>query len=325
MMTRRKRQCNIWLAVLAVLVLSGCSAASETASPQPGHKAVSGDVSETAMIQAVATTGQVADLVRTVGGERVQVQALMGPGVDPHLYKATQSDIQKLETADVIFYNGLNLEGKLSDIFVRMAASKPTVAVTETIPPEKLREPEEFDGHYDPHVWFDISLWAYAVERVRDALIELDPSHEATYAQNAAAYLKQLQELDAYAKAQIAQIPGRSRVLVTAHDAFGYFGQAYGMEVIGLQGISTDAEYGVKDVQDLVNLLVERRIKAVFIESSVSPKAIEAVVEGAKEKGHAVAIGGQLYSDAMGEAGTPEATYIGMFRHNVDTIVSALK
>jgi len=245
--------------------------------------------------------------------------------VDPHLYKATQSDIQKLENADIIFYNGLNLEGKLSDIFVRMGAKKPTVAVTETIPPEKLREPGEFDGHYDPHVWFDISLWTYAVERVRDALMELDPEHAETYRQNAAAYMKQLQELDGYAKEQIAQIPERSRVLVTAHDAFGYFGQAYGMEVMGLQGISTDAEYGVKDVQNLVNTLVERQIKAVFIESSVSPKAIEAVVEGAKEKGHDVVIGGELFSDALGAAGTPEGTYIGMFRYNIDTIVNALK
>lgn len=299
------------LGLSATLCLAGCGTASETASPET--------------IQVVATTGHVADLVREVGGEYVQVNALMGPGVDPHLYKATQSDIQKLENADIIFYNGLNLEGKLSDIFVRMAAKKPTVAVTETIPPEKLREPGEFDGHYDPHVWFDISLWTYAVERVRDALMELDPEHAETYRQNAAAYMKQLQELDGYAKEQIAQIPERSRVLVTAHDAFGYFGQAYGMEVMGLQGISTDAEYGVKDVQNLVNTLVERQIKAVFIESSVSPKAIEAVVEGAKEKGHDVVIGGELFSDALGAAGTPEGTYIGMFRYNIDTIVNALK
>jgi len=311
----------VFFLVCGLVLLAGCSSAAETNA----SGSAAGTSEGNQQIQAVATTGQVADLVRNVGGTNVNVQALMGPGVDPHLYKATQSDIQKLESADIIFYNGLNLEGKMADIFVRLASKKPTVAVTETIPEDRLLEPEAFDGHYDPHVWFDISLWKHAVERVRDALIELDPAHQATYEQNADQYLKQLDELDAYAKKQIAQIPEQSRILVTAHDAFGYFGRAYGMEVRGLQGISTDAEYGVKDVQNLVKLLVDRKVKAIFIESSVSPKAIEAVVQGAKEKGHEVRIGGELFSDALGEEETPEGTYIGMFRHNIDTIVSALR
>jgi manganese/zinc/iron transport system substrate-binding protein len=276
-------------------------------------------------IQAVATIGMISDIVHNVGGEHVAVEGLMGPGVDPHLYKATQGDIAKLEKADIIFYNGLNLEGKMADIFVRMASQKPAIAVSEKIEEKVLREPPEFDGHYDPHIWFDVKLWMQAVERVCDGLIELDGAHKADYEKNAAAYLKKLEELDKYARVQLQSIPQESRVLVTAHDAFGYLGDAYGMEVVGLQGISTDAEYGLRDVQNLVNLLVTKKVKAVFVESSVSPKAIEAVVQGAKEKGHDVKVGGELFSDAMGEAGTEEGTYIGMVRHNVDTIVKALK
>ncbi|WP_134701515.1 metal ABC transporter solute-binding protein, Zn/Mn family [Ammoniphilus sp. YIM 78166] len=276
-------------------------------------------------VQITTTTGMIADIVKNVGGDRVAVQSLMGPGVDPHLYKASQGDIGKLDQADMIFYNGLNLEGKMADIFVRMASSKPTIQVTETIDEEALLEPEEFDGHYDPHIWFDVQLWMKAVERVRDALIEFDPAHKADYTKNAAAYLAQLEELDQYGKDQISLIPEESRVLVTAHDAFGYFGKAYNIEVMALQGISTDAEYGLADVQALVDILVDRNIKAVFVESSVSSKAIEAVVEGARKKGHEVQVGGELFSDAMGDDGTEEGTYIGMFRHNIDTIVSALK
>lgn len=276
-------------------------------------------------LTAVTTIGMIADIVANVGKEHVEVIPLMGPGVDPHLYKATQGDIGKLDKADIIFYNGLNLEGKMGDIFVRMANQKPTIAVSEKIDPSILREPPEFEGHYDPHIWFNVKLWMQATERVKEALIKEDAAHKEDYEQNAAAYLKKLEELNTYAKEQIASIPEASRVLVTAHDAFGYFGDAYGIKVMGLQGISTDAEYGLKDVQNLVNVLVNQRIKAVFIESSVSPKAIEAVVQGAKEKGHEVKIGGELFSDAMGEAGTPEGTYIGMVRHNIDSIVAALK
>jgi manganese/zinc/iron transport system substrate-binding protein len=297
------------LTVCSLAVMTGCSATTGTTA--------NGKVSVT------ATTGMIADIVKNVGGDHVNVEALMGPGVDPHLYKASQGDIAKMEKAQIVFYNGLHLEGKMQDMFERIAKEKPTIAVAEKIPQEKLLKTEE--GQADPHVWFDVQLWMQAVERVREGLVQVDAAHKAEYEKNAAAYLKELQELDRYAKEKLAEVPKERRVLVTAHDAFGYFGKAYEVEVKGLQGISTDAEYGLKDVQALVNLLVERKIKAVFVESSVPKKAIEAVVEGAKAKGHEVKIGGELFSDAMGDAGTPEGTYVGMVRHNVNTIVGALK
>lgn len=277
-----------------------------------------------ARVKVVATTGMIADAARVVGGEHVDVVGLMGPGVDPHLYKATQGDMRALAQADAILYNGLSLEGRMADILVRMARTKPTFAVTEYIPEEQLMEPEAFAGQYDPHVWFDLSLWKMAVERVRDALIEVDPEHAGAYRANAAAYLAELDQTDAYIRSRIAEIPEASRVLVTAHDAFGYFGRAYDLEVVGLQGISTDTEVGLRDIQDLVELLVTREIRAVFVESSVPRRSIEAVVQGALSRGHSVAVGGELFSDALGAASSPEGTFLGMIRHNVDTIVSAL-
>lgn len=319
-----------WLAFflgVCILWAAGWAAGSST-FPLPGGAGLLREARAAAQarpLQVVATTGMVADLVRNVGGERVEVAGLMGPGVDPHLYKATQSDTRKLARADVVFYNGLHLEGKMIDILVRMARQKPTYAVTEYIPEELLREPPEFAGHYDPHVWFDVGLWMYAVERVTDALIEADPQHRGVYEANRDAYLAQLRELDAYIRERVAEIPRERRVLVTAHDAFGYFGRAYGIEVVGLQGISTATEYGLRDVQNLVELIVGRGIKAVFVEASVSPRAIEAVVEGVRARGHEVAIGGTLYSDSLGEAGTSAGTYIGMVRENTDTIVAALR
>jgi len=208
---------------------------------------------------------------------------------------------------------------------VKSASRVPTVQVTDTIPENLLNEPPEFEGQYDPHVWFDVSLWRYAVERIRDAFIEHDPANTDNYTANAAAYLEQLDELHAYAQRRLREIPEERRLLVTAHDAFGYFGEAYGVEVIGLQGISTASEYGLQDVDRLVDLIVERQVGAVFVESSISPRSIEALVTGAKARGHDLRVGGELFSDAMGQPGTPEGTYIGMVRHNVDTIVDALK
>lgn len=276
-------------------------------------------------VVAVATTGMIADAVRAVGGELVEVHGLMGPGVDPHLYKASQGDVRRMAAADVIFYNGLMLEGRLSDLLVRMARQKPTVAVSEYVPQELLIEAAQFEGHYDPHIWFDLSLWKLAVERIRDGLIEVDPVNQQAYQQNAAAYMQELDRLDGYIRERLAEIPPAQRVLVTAHDAFGYFGLAYGIEVVGLQGISTDSEVGLRDIQNLVAFLVERGIKAVFVESSVPRRSLEAVVQGAAGRGHQVVIGGELYSDALGEPGTPAGSFVGMIRHNVDTIVAALK
>lgn len=275
-------------------------------------------------LRVVATTGMIADAARNVAGERAQVTALMGPGVDPHLYKATPGDVRSLQSADLILYNGLHLEGRLADVLVRLARTRPTVQVTESIDESLLREPPEFAGHFDPHVWFDVSLWTRVVERTRDALIERDPAGKDVYAANAAKYAAQLRELHEWCLAQVARIPEKDRVLVTAHDAFGYFGRAYGLEVHAIQGISTDSEAALKDINALVDLLVARRIPAVFIESSVPRKAVDALVEGCKARGHTVRIGGELFSDALGPPSTSEGTYIGMMRHNVRTIVSAL-
>ncbi|QMV40908.1 metal ABC transporter solute-binding protein, Zn/Mn family [Cohnella cholangitidis] len=294
----------------AMFVLSGCGSGQKTFKDE-------------GKLHVTATIGMISDVVREVGGDRVEVIGLMGPGVDPHLYKASQGDIGKLEDAEVIFYGGLHLEGKMTEIFEKMSKKKTVVAVTKNIPEQQLRSVAE--GTHDPHVWFNVRLWMSATETIRDTLIERDPDHKAGYQSRAEAYLAKLEELDRYAKEQIATIPKQGRVMVTAHDAFGYFGDAYDIEVVGLQGISTAAEYGSKDVTGLRDMLVERSIKAVFVESSVPKKSIEAVIEGAKKKGHEVKIGGELFSDAMGKEGTEEGTYIGMVKHNVDTIVGALK
>lgn len=264
----------------------------------------------------------VAELVRAVGGQRVEITQLMGEGVDPHLYKASPGDVSALNNADMIFYSGLHLEGKMADIFERMARKKPATGVADKIDKQLVLHVGEA---YDPHVWFDVSLWRQALDVVRDSLCEFDPAHAEEYQTRAAQYAVQLDALHEYAAARLVEIPAQRRVLVTAHDAFRYFGRAYEMEVRGIQGISTDSEAGVKEINNLVDFLVGRGIQAVFIESSVSDRNIKALVEGCQARGHHVVIGGELFSDAMGKAGTPEGTYIGMVRHNVDTIVKALK
>lgn len=300
------------IGVVLIIVLTACSSTS--------------GADGTGKVQVTATTGMIADVAREVGGTYVEVTGLMGPGVDPHLYKASQGDIRKLEQAKVIFYNGLHLEGKMTDILEKMSKSKLVTAVAEKIPVEELHSGQETGGtEYDPHVWFNVKHWMRATEAVRDTLVEADPEHAEQYKTQAQTYLKKLEALDAEVREKIGQIPESSRVLVTAHDAFGYFGQAYGIKVMGLQGISTAAEYGAKDVSELRDFLVENQIKAVFIESSVPAKAMEAIIAGAAEKGHTVTIGGELFSDAMGAEGTEEGTYIGMVRHNVETIAAALK
>lgn len=294
------------------LVFAGCSGSP---APQEGNGAW----------KVTATTGMVADIVKQVGGEHVEVTQLMGAGVDPHLYKASEGDIKRIDQADIIFYSGLHLEGKMVEIFEKIGKTKPVKPVTAKLTKEDLLADPASPDNPDPHVWFDVSLWMKAVEQVRDDLIAFDATNQADYSTNAEKYLAELKELDAYAKAQLASIPKEQRVLVTAHDAFQYFGRAYDVEVLGLQGISTASEYGLKDVQQLVDTLVDRRIKAVFVESSVPKRSIEAVVQGAAAKNHSVSIGGELFSDAMGALGTPEGNYLGMVKHNVDTIVGALK
>jgi manganese/zinc/iron transport system substrate-binding protein len=303
--------------ILSVVVIVGLCLLAACGSNQATNN-------ESGKIVVTTTTGQVADVVKNVGGDKVDVISLMGPGIDPHLYRASQGDIKKLNDAEIIFYNGVHLEGKMEDIFEKMSKGKPTVAVADSIPADQLLTVEGSNSH-DPHVWFDIPAWIHVVDTVEQELTKLSPENEEQFKQNASHYKKELEEMDQYAKEQIATIPEESRVLVTAHDAFNYFGNAYGLEVMGLQGLSTDSEYGLKDVQALVDTIVKRNIKAVFVESSISGKSIQAVVEGAKKQNHNVVIGGNLYSDAMGEEGTDEGTYIGMFKHNVDTIVSSLK
>lgn len=305
----------VLLVMVSLAILSACGKDNASSAGEGGK------------IKVTTTVGMITDVVRQVGGERVEVTGLMQAGVDPHLYKASEGDINKLDKADIIFYNGLHLEGKMVEIFEKMAKKKTTVAVSDNIDPSLLRTGAEIglDTEYDPHIWFNVKLWMKATESIRDTLAGYDPDNAEEYKNNAEAYLKQLQQLDAEVAEKIKTIPEQSRVLVTAHDAFGYFGDAYGLKVMGLQGMSTASEAGTKDVTDLRDFLVDNQIKAVFIESSVPRKAIDAVIEGAKEKGHELTIGGELFSDAMGEEGTPEGTYIGMVRHNADTIAGALK
>ncbi|WP_286923826.1 MULTISPECIES: metal ABC transporter solute-binding protein, Zn/Mn family [Lysinibacillus] len=273
----------------------------------------------------VATTGQIADAIKAISGGHLRVSALMGPGVDPHLYKATQSDLSKLDKAEVIFYNGLHLEGQMLDIFEQMSKSKSVLAVGETLNKSDLLASDDDAMLHDPHIWFDIELWKGVVQAIGTKLQEEYPEFKDDFVANEKEYLKQLDELQVYAKDRVNEIPEKQRILVTAHDAFNYFGRSQGFDVRGLQGLSTDSEYGVKDVQEMVDFLVANKIKAIFIESSVSDKAMKAVIEGAKEKGHDIVIGGELFSDAMGAEGTKEGTYIGMYQHNIDTIVDALK
>ena len=275
-------------------------------------------------VRVVATTGMIADIVRQVGGDRVQVTGLMGPGVDPHLYKASEGDVGTLATADIIFYNGLHLESKMGDVFAQMRGRVPTVAVAEALDTAVLLTPPEFKGAHDPHVWMDVTLWKVAVERTRDALAELDTAHARQYRADAARYLTELDSLDAYVRAQVARLPAERRVLVTAHDAFNYFGRAYAFDVRGLQGLSTATEAGTADVRALAEFIRERGLPAIFVETSISPRTIEAVQAATRALGHDVRIGGALYSDALGNPGSPAGTYIGMIRHNVDTIVAAL-
>jgi manganese/zinc/iron transport system substrate-binding protein len=275
-------------------------------------------------VRAVATTGMIADAVKAVGGARVEVEALMGPGIDPHQYKAGERDVIKIAEADVIFYSGLHLEAKMGDVFTKIADRLRTVAGAEAVPSNELLAPPEFEGAHDPHVWFDVQLWRHVVEAVRDGLTALDPSSSEEYGANAEAHLAELDDLDDYVRRRASSVPEDKRVLITAHDAFNYFGRAYGFEVLALQGISTVAEAGTGDIRDLAETIAARRIPAIFVETSVSTRFVTAVQEATRARGFEVAVGGELFSDALGDDGTPEGTYIGMIRHNIDTIVEAL-
>lgn len=304
------------LLTLAAALTSACDkpAATETASTkQPARPRI------------VCTVGMVTDIVRELAADTAEVSGLLGPGIDPHLYKPTRSDIARLTEADAVFYSGLLLEGKMTDALVRIATSGKRVrAVTSDIPESSLLKPDGMQGHEDPHVWMDPMRWATAVEAARQELTAIIPSAKSNIDARAAAYTQQLKDLDAYATKILATVPESTRVLVTAHDAFNYFSDRYKFKVVGIQGISTESEAGVQDIERIVAMLVERKIAAVFIESTIAPRSVQALIEGAKAKGHTVTIGGELFSDAMGKEGTYEGTYIGMIDHNVTTIARAL-
>ncbi|GJM30528.1 MAG: manganese-binding lipoprotein MntA [Cyclobacteriaceae bacterium] len=285
----------------------------------------SSDQSSNSKLKVITTTTMIADAVANVGGDSLEVTALMGPGVDPHLYKATQGDLKKLRNADLVFYNGLLLEGKMGEVLEKLGRIKPVTAVSSDINPAQLLNSPLYENAYDPHIWFDVALWKQAVAKIAGTLQELDPGNAGYYRQNADNYLKRLDSLHQQVLTEIAQIPYQQRVLITAHDAFEYFGRAYDIEVRGLQGLSTLTEFGLKDITDLVQFIMERNIRAVFIETSISERSIQAVVEGCQNQGHDVRIGGSLFSDAMGAKNTPEGTYIGMVNANVRTITQALK
>ncbi len=277
-----------------------------------------------APLKVVATTGMIADAARQVGGEHVEVRGLMGPGVDPHAYRQTRSDIVAMTRADLVLWHGLYLEAQLEDFMRDLAETQEVVAVAQTLPRNLLIGHDDYDDKFDPHVWMNPNLWARVVLNIRDALIEALPEAEADFKANADKHLGEINDLAAYATKVLSTVPADSRVLLSAHDAFNYFGSAYGYEVVGIQGISTESEAGLNRIETLVDMLVERDIKAVFVESSVSDRNIRALIEGAEAKGHEVEIGGTLYSDAMGQPGTYEGTYIGMIDHNVTTITRAL-
>ena len=273
--------------------------------------------------RAATTVGMVADIVKNVAGDKADVTNIIGSGVDPHVFNPTRSDVAVLLKSDIVFYAGLLLEGQMADILVKVSRKRPVYAVTELLSETYLIE-DEASNHSDPHVWMDVQGWIKAVEVVREALSEFDPPNTQYYRNNASAFLQQLEALDEYARQVIATIPDRQRVMVTAHDAFSYMGRAYNIEVMGIQGLSTESEAGLKDINRIVDELVRRKIPAVFVETSVSDKNVKALIEGAASRGHRVRIGGELFSDAMGQSGTYEGTYIGMIDHNATTIARAL-
>ena len=303
---------NRYMFLLTILAVAAC-----------GHRQP--EVAVHSRLQVVATTSLVADLVRNVAGPHADVVSLMGAGVDPHLYRAKAGDVDRLSRADVVFYSGLHLEAKLAEVLERLGERRRTVAVTDAIDRSRLLAPPEFAGAFDPHVWFDVALWAETLGPVRAALADADPSHAADYTTNERAYRSRLAALHEWVARWAGEVPAPQRALVTAHDAFNYFGRAYGFEVRGLQGISTATEAGTADVQALAAFVAERRIPALFVESSVPRRSIEAVQAAVRARSFAAAIGGQLFSDALGDPGTPAGTYEGMVRHNVDTIVDALR
>lgn len=298
-------------------LLAACNDKSATSSEQ---KNTGKDNNK--KITVVTTIAQIGEPLSVIGGDRVEVKSLMGPSVDPHLYQATHGDIQTLENADVVFYNGLHLEANMVDIFEEIEKSKSVLAIGETIDKSKLLHDE--NNAVDPHIWFDIDLWQQALDAAVDQLKDYSPEDANYFEENKVKYFEELKQLKEDAK-KLTEIPEEQRILVTAHDAFGYFGRMHNMKVVGLQGLSTDGEIGISDIQNTIDTIVKYKVPAVFVESSINESSIKAVIEGAKKQGVSIQLGGELFSDAMGKAGTEEGTYLGMYRHNIDTIYTALK
>lgn len=301
-----------------LLLLGACS--KSNTDPNPGVSDQDGK------IQIVATTTMLADLSRIIGGDFVEVEGLMGPGIDPHLYQASAGDVTALQKADIVVYNGLHLEGKMGTIFESLTEmDKKIIRAEDALDRNDLLSDEEDPIYFDPHIWFDVSLWKDVTKHFAEKMAEYDPDNASTYLSNAKKYLEELDEAETYIKNRIGELPEESRVLVTAHDAFQYFAHAYGFEVRGLQGISTDAEAGTADVRELADFIIERKIKAIFIESSVPHKNVEALQAAVQARGFDVEIGGELYSDSLGDQASGHDSYIETIKANVDTIVDALK
>jgi manganese/zinc/iron transport system substrate-binding protein len=301
---------GLFQGLLALIALLAAFPASSEAQQKP--------------LRVVATVSMLADTVRAVGGNRVEVTSLLGEGVDPHTYRPTRSDIARLSASDLIVANGLHLEAQIDDTLKALARTKPVLFAGEKIPQDRLLADDEYKDRKDPHVWMDPKLWAIVTEAVRDMLIQRDPAWRTVYEAGAKAYIAEITRLDDYANKILKTVPQNSRVLVTAHDAFNYFGRAYGFEVEGIQGLSTESEAGLKRIEELVTLLVTKKVRAVFVESSVPERNVRALVEGARARGHQIIVGGELYSDALGAPGTYEGTLIGMLDHNATTITRAL-
>lgn len=304
-------------AVLLLFAVAGCARQTNSGG--------AADFTDRKM-KVVVTTNIIGDLVQQIASDQVALTTLMGPGVDPHLYRASEGDVQTMAAADLVLYNGLHLEGKMTSIFAQMnKRSVPTSALAEDALPDSILIPSsEYASSYDPHVWFDVELWAQITQHVGEVLAQRDTAHADFYRQNADAYVQRLDSLDRYVTQQAQRVPKEQRVLITSHDAFRYLGRAYDIDVRGLQGISTATEAGTKDVQNLAKFVAERKIPALFVESSVSPRGIEAVQKAVEAQGFDVQLGGTLYGDALGNRGSPTGTYIGALRHNIDTIVKGL-
>lgn len=299
----------LFILLIFTIILTGC---------EPGKK-------DNGKLQVVTTIGMIGDVAKNIGGDVIDVVSLMGPGVDPHLYKASAGDVQRLADAELILYNGLHLESKMGEIIEQMGSKITTIAVTRNILESNLLADENNQKAFDPHVWFDVRLWKIATREIKQALVAADPDNQEVFEKNYKEYDAKLNELHEYIRVRAAEVKKSQRVIITAHDAFRYFGEAYGFEVRGLQGISTASEAGAGDVRSLADFIAENEIKALFIESSVPRKNIEALQAAVKDRGFAVSIGGELFSDAMGNQGTIKGTYLGMVRHNIDIIVEALK